>query len=253
MKVCVIGDIHGTSKFIDCYTNILHNDKDCEKIIVMGDHFDPYENISVEEMLEKYDIFTEICRKDKRIISLLGNHDLASYIIKGECTNRTEKNPKWHKEISKVLMRNLPNSYLTYVIEDFVFSHAGISKTWLEGTKKFNKNYPNKLSNNQKGWTVDELTELTSFYKGDYSGYGGDKHQGCTWIRIGALSDDAIDYFNQVVGHTRLEKITKFGMNNNNMKLWVVDNGGKNEYLTLDIEETDWTGVETGDLEDALG
>ena len=252
MKVCVIGDIHGTSKFIDCYTNILHNDKDCEKIIVMGDHFDPYENISVEEMLEKYEIFNEACRKDKRIISLLGNHDLASYVIKRDRTNRTERNTKWHKEISKVLTRNLPNSYLAYTIEDFVFSHAGISKTWIEGTKRFNKDYPKKLFNNQKGWTVDELTELTSFYDGDRSGYGEDKRQGCTWIRINALCNDAINDYNQVIGHTRLQKISKISMENNK-ELWIVDNGGKNKYLTLNIEETDWTGVEIGDLENALG
>lgn len=252
MKVCIIGDIHGTSKFIDCYTNILHNDKDCEKIIVMGDHFDPYDNISVEEMLEKYDIFSETCRKDKRIISLLGNHDLSSYILKRDCTNRTERNPKWYNEISKVLTRNLPNSYLTYTIEDYIFSHAGVSKTWLEGTKEFNKDYPKRLLDNQKGWTVEELAELTSFYKWDYSGYGDDEHQGCTWIRIDALSNDAISNYNQVIGHTRFDNITKLKMDNG-MNLWVVDNKGKSEYLTLDIEETDWSGIDIGDLEDAMG
>ena len=42
MKVAVIGDIHGTTKFIDCYNNIQKNDTDVDKIIVLGDWFDPY-------------------------------------------------------------------------------------------------------------------------------------------------------------------------------------------------------------------
>ena len=33
MKICVIGDIHGTTKWIDCYQQILEKDNDCDKII----------------------------------------------------------------------------------------------------------------------------------------------------------------------------------------------------------------------------
>ena len=60
MKVCAIGDIHGTNKFLDCYMDIKKNDDDCEKIIVLGDHFDPYDNISLDEMAEKYSEFIDI-------------------------------------------------------------------------------------------------------------------------------------------------------------------------------------------------
>ena len=33
MKYNVIGDIHGTTKWIDCYQQILEKDNDCDKII----------------------------------------------------------------------------------------------------------------------------------------------------------------------------------------------------------------------------
>ena len=31
MKICVIGDIHGTTKWIDCYQQIIEKDNDCDK------------------------------------------------------------------------------------------------------------------------------------------------------------------------------------------------------------------------------
>lgn len=69
MKVCCIGDIHGTDKFLTCYDNILKNDNDCDKIIIFGDHFDPYINVSIDEIIEKYNEFIQISKEDNRIIS----------------------------------------------------------------------------------------------------------------------------------------------------------------------------------------
>jgi predicted phosphodiesterase len=48
MKVAVIGDIHGTTKFLDCYMKIQQNDPKVDKIIVLGDWFDPYDNIDLD-------------------------------------------------------------------------------------------------------------------------------------------------------------------------------------------------------------
>lgn len=233
MKVCCIGDIHGTDKFLTCYNNILQNDNDCEKIIVFGDHFDPYKHIHMSEMIEKYNEFIDISKKDSRIISLLGNHDLAYYIIRMDTTNRTSK--FYASKISKYIWSNLKSSYLCYRINDYLFSHAGVSKNWLDLIDKYdNANYVNKIFNNYKGWTETELCDLVSFYPLDKSYYGDDVHQGCTWIRPTTLVECAVEGYNQVVAHTRVENITQLNMDNKK-DLWLIDTYGKPDYLTLNI------------------
>ena len=231
MKVCVIGDIHGTTKFLDCYNDILKNNNDCKYIIVLGDHFDPYEDISVDELIEKYNEFIDITKKDSRVISCLGNHDLATYVI-DDCTNRTERFHTLIDKISKTVTPNLKDSYLAFKIGNYLFSHAGVSQVWLDD---IGEDYSNKILNNQKGWTAEELNEIVRFYPFDDSYYGDNVHQGCTWIRPNALNHSAIDGFNQVIGHTQVYDICKVKLNNG-MDLWMTDNSRKSEYLTLEIE-----------------
>lgn len=239
MKVCVIGDIHGTTKFLDCYMNILKNDNDCEKIIVLGDHFDPYENISLDVNIELYNEFIDICKKDDRVISLLGNHDLATYIIYNDSTNRTYRTYNGQQRISEVIEPNLKDSYLCYKIGNYLFSHAGVSQVWLDDISEYKEcNYADRIMSNYKGWTSDELSDIVAFYPMDWSGYGDNQHQGCTWIRPQALDECAIEGYNQVVGHTQVEHILHTKMKNG-MTLWLTDNQRKSEYLVLNIEESE--------------
>ena len=58
---------------------------------MLGDWFDPYIDIDIDTMIERYNEFVKIWKSDDRIISVLGNHDLAGYIIQNDCTNRTVK------------------------------------------------------------------------------------------------------------------------------------------------------------------
>ena len=69
MKVATIGDIHGTTKFLECYKNIQETNSDVDKIIVLGDWFDPYQNIDLDTMIERYNEFVDIWKSDDRIIS----------------------------------------------------------------------------------------------------------------------------------------------------------------------------------------
>lgn len=234
MKVCCIGDIHGTDKFLKCYEDILKNDNDCEKIIVFGDHFDPYEDFTLDEMIEKYNKFIEISHQDDRIISLLGNHDLSYYIIQNDQTNRTA----WRgaNRITECIESNLENSYICYKIGDYLFSHAGVSAEWLERIDKFGtKKWSEDVLNNKKGWTPYELLQTVAWNDMDYSGYGNHPWQGCTWIRPYALIECAIDGYNQVVAHSRVDEIKKILMDNGK-DLWLIDTKGEPNYLTLEIE-----------------
>ena len=237
MKVAVIGDIHGTTKFLECYKNIQETDSDVEKIIVLGDWFDPYVDIDFDTMIDRYNEFVKIWKSDDRIISILGNHDLDGYILPNESTNRTLRFDKMRKRLREVIEPNLSESYLTYKIGDYMFSHAGVSQDWLNDIGKIQYcNYVDDIMNCKKGWTEDELTDICTFYPYDFSGCGNNKYQSCVWIRPQSLYSCAIEGYNQVVAHTRVEEITKVKLLNNK-DLWIVDDDQKPNYLILNIEE----------------
>ena len=156
MKVAVIGDVHGTTKFLECYKKIQENDSDVDKIIVLGDWFDPYIEVDLDTMIERYNEFVNIWKSDSRIISILGNHDIAGYIIYNDCTNRTIKFGTMAKRITAAIESNLSESYLTYKIGDYIFSHAGVSQEWLNDIQYSYHNYAEDIMNCKKGWTADE-------------------------------------------------------------------------------------------------
>ena len=235
MKVAVIGDIHGTTKFLDCYTKIQQNDPDVDKIIVLGDWFDPYFNIDLDIMIERYNEFVDIWKLDDRIISVLGNHDIAGYIIINDSTSRTRVG-KMGQRIADAIKPNLSESYLTYKVGDYIFSHAGVSQGWLDEIGQYSyANYVNDVMNCKKGWTAEELSDICTFYPYDFGGYGNNKYQSCVWIRPQALYSCAIEGYNQVVAHTRVEEILKVQLLNGK-DLWLVDDAQKPNYLILNIE-----------------
>lgn len=237
MKVAVIGDIHGTTKFLECYKNIQENDSDVDKIIVLGDWFDPYIDIDLDTMIERYNEFVKIWKSDNRIVSILGNHDIAGYINLNDCTNRTYKYGVPRQKIAEVIEQNLPESYLTYKIGDYIFSHAGVSQEWLNDIAQYTScNYVDDIMNCKKGWGNDELSDICTFYPYDWTGCGDNAHQSCVWIRPKTLYSCAVDGYHQVVAHTRVEEITKVSLKNGK-DLWIVDDDQKPNYLILNIEE----------------
>ena len=46
---------------------------------------------------------------------------------------------------------------------------------------------------------------------------------------------DAIDGYNQIIGHSQVSDISSITISKNNKTLWFVDNQRKSEYLTLNI------------------
>lgn len=87
-----------------------------------------------------------------------------------------------------------------------VYSHAGISKSWLQLNDLPYKNY----NINDLVYRINELfvtkPHKFNFYSGDISGYGQNIHQSPIWIRPESLYRDKIREM-QIVGHTTVEKI----------------------------------------------
>ena len=247
-KVAVIGDIHGTTKFIDGYIHILKHNNYVDKIIVMGDHFDPYDEIPFETMVERYEEFVNCMKHDDRIISLLGNHDLARYIIKTDQTSRTAKFHTTIRKISELIESNLDESRIMFTMGEYLFSHAGVSEYWMNSVAE-PQGY-NFETLNKKGWTREELCKILNYYKWDFSGWGNNPYQSPIWIRPEMLVKHPYGNYIQVVGHTLMcielyrkkfkvdaEDIDGFykTVMCNGKDLWFTDNDGNPEYLILTI------------------
>ena len=120
------------------------------------------------------------------------------------------------------------------IIGDYLFTHAGVTKTWVE-------TYNIDINNLEKEMNDLFMTNIYAYGFQDYPGhvrfsqslcdpYGNDVFQSPCWVRPGSLLLDKIDGYTQVVGHTPQKEINfKDGV-------WFVDClGRKDEFLTLKI------------------
>lgn len=184
-----IGDIHGK----DCWKQLL----DCEfdNCYFVGDYFDNYEGTSA---LEQINNFKEICaeaRKNTRIHLCLGNHDFQ--YLRGNKEQYSGFQFYARFDIRDALEENFDLLKIVYQQDDYLISHAGISKTFLR-----NCCIENPLDINQR---FVENRELLVF--DGYNCYGDDVTQSPIWIRPNSLLKDKIEGYKQIVGHTRMNSI----------------------------------------------
>jgi len=237
MKTLIIGDIHGRSNWKD----ILVAHPDAERVIFMGDYFDSFDISGAEQL---YNFNEIICFKeetDKEVIMLVGNHD-HHYMDIGETYSGYQAAMQW--DFNDTLKKNMNHLQVAYLLDDVLFTHAGVSPVWMDIT--FDK------------WSRDTLVEqLNELYQVrptlfNFSHLGWDPsgdsiEQGPMWIRPRSLmssnkGDDGLkNHFRQVVGHTQVNNIfdsfkaTEKAMGSRYYLVDAMDSGGyaiyKNEEL----------------------
>lgn len=192
MKLLVFGDIHG----LNVWKEIIKTEE-YDAVIFLGDYFDSFDIGAVEQIENFREImmFQELC--DKPVITLLGNHDL-HYLLPGEQYSGYQ--PLHSYDIREVIGEYVETLQMAFGHEDFLFTHAGVSKTWW-----FSEEYATAEEAAEE--INDEPIGSFRFYKKDISGYGNDKRQGPTWIRPEALLGDMLPGVTQIVGHTRTPEI----------------------------------------------
>ena len=173
-EILILGDIHGRSFWKEPCNNWTG------KIIFLGDYHDPYgkyiigEPDKVESLtnLKELVAFVENRRHTSNVICLLGNHDLVYFNGNGKC-----RFDYWQQKEVKELISSL-NPQLYYIYEDltlkephkYLFSHAGITKDWLD-------------YNNLELKDLDsiDITNLSALDNIPYSRGGYNKYGSCVW------------------------------------------------------------------------
>lgn len=262
-KILSIPDVHGSHQW-EIVKNLTAGSYDY--IVFHGDYFDSWEN----EWPDQGENFENICnfvREDREHRKLLlGNHDW-SYISGTRDGSRVSGHQSNHiLEIRNLLKQNLDIIDLAFECDDWVFSHAGFSSTWVNSIKKVlhkmldkwpyeenDEDEDNKnLIWNEEEYNVDflnqqwhkvthsveegnfwyEFDELLDWY-GFFSPSGDEKSQGPLWIRPESLLQDAY-YPKQVVGHTEMCIYDNICLRQNNNHVICVDSSTHEVFGMID-------------------
>ena len=196
MKICVISDIHGSSKWKD----ILSKEKlHVDKFIFLGDYFDSKGHIRTSE--EEFLNFQEIVaykNLHQNIDLLIGNHDIQ--YLGSSRTSSFQRST--HLLIHDYLQLMVEQEVLKVAVcyDSYLFSHAGISNEWLryKGYSSWEEaNLHIKYNPKSIAFVSSPLANPT----------GDDPFQSPVWIRPYSLLLAAVPGYHQVVGHTRLKKM----------------------------------------------
>ena len=262
MKILIVPDTHGSHNWEIVKTIPKEN---YDKIIFMGDYFDSWDNQwpdQGENFKNECDFVREDILNRKMVF---GNH-CWSY-ISGSRDGGAVSGHQISKigEIRALLNANYDILDIAEEYDGWIFSHAGFSKTWVDGYFKpllhqeLDK-WPEE-DENGKGVVWDEseysiqfindffhkhshwpgapdfsigLDELLDWH-GYFSGSGNERTQGPFWIRPESLLMDAY-YPNQVVGHTEYGVYGPLGLENKGNKVLVVDSPTHSNIFIFDTE-----------------
>ncbi len=196
MKTIILGDVHGTTHWKDIIKK-----EEPSRVIFIGDYFDGYDK-KVKEVENFKNIIAYKNSNVSEVIMLIGNHD-HHYFPEVGYTGTSRYNVKQSLTIEKLVNDNRSSLQIAYQLENMLFTHAGVSKTFMDSTfgegKWDTKN------------VADELNNLFRFnpHAFEFNGLdssGDDISQSPIWIRPRSLTADKIDML-QIVGHTMVKNI----------------------------------------------
>lgn len=219
MKILVIGDVHGR----DDWKKVVEQ-AEYDTCVFIGDYFDSFDLPASTQMRNFEDIVKFKKDSEKKVVLLMGNHDL-HYMLKDERYSGFQE--KYEFMIYTKLHDATDHIQMAYEYNGLLFTHAGITKTWC---------YNINLKHDAFGFveTINQLplTEFGFKQEGATSPHGDDIHQGPLWVRPASLAKDAVGGYTQIVGHTQVPKITHY---TDTIKLIDAPEGG--EYMVINVDE----------------
>lgn len=199
MKLVVIGDIHGHSSWKDVLEN---ENNEFDKVIFLGDYLDGF-NVSIKNMQKNfYEILDYKQEQSDKCILLLGNHDW-HYVSFGERYSGWKNDTfRWaNLKLKECLQEEVIK--IVHIEDDILFSHAGLTKSWLKHW--FESNNPEKVKCINYNDISPSALNFTFMGGGDV--YGDSVYSSPIWVRPASLLLDRVDKYKQVVGHTMMKSI----------------------------------------------
>ena len=202
MKLMAISDIHG-----ELFWEKAVEEEDPDILIYLGDYFDSF-YLSAEEQIKTFNKIITLKKKRKKrkktTILLTGNHDHHYYPGIGYSGTSGYQSGA-SIAIEDVIRKNKDSLQLAYQYGKYLFTHAGVSETFLKYTVEvYNENNIADFLN------MLFLTNPLIFRFFGRNSYGDDTCQTPLWIRPKSLMRDTAGSFLQekyiqVVGHTAID------------------------------------------------
>ena len=200
-------------------------------MIFLGDYLSTHDNITAQQQVDNFEEIIEYKRNHPDTVMLRGNHDLQHLgYYWAQCSG-------YFPEVDKLMMEwrqtFLDNTQWLYIIDNTVFSHAGISKVWLREEMDIDPdNLTDEILNSINDLEPSEKFGFTSRDRWDV--YGDSPYQPLTWIRPNTLIKVMIPGYNQVVGHTTMGRIfNAHEVEKIDNDLWLCDALINGWYLTI--------------------
>lgn len=218
MKVLVVGDTHGNLTPLKIAKN---NICKVDKVIFTGDYIDSFDNDWSTQRLVLEKIFEFKKQNQDKVELLIGNHDL-SYYSKQLCSGHQFE---YENEIYEFIKEHFLEFRPFVRIDNWLFSHAGISASWMEDCD---------FSSLQQAEEAFYQQEFFAYNHRTMDSYGRNSREGCLWIRPRSLTASPFCNYNQCVGHTELYP--------DQNKIFI----GENKYVFIDsIERDTWAIIDT--------
>jgi len=203
MKIIALGDIHGRTIWQKIVANETY-----DKVIFIGDYFDSKEGISAEQQIANFKKIVKLKKaQTDKVELLMGNHDFHYLQFTTRINSGYQK--EYANSISKLLHDAIDAGLISmaYQHKNILFTHAGVSKTWLSNWNiKNSKNIARSI--NQLFKIKPAAFEFA--IKPRQQKNGDNIYQSCIWIRPTSLFKDAIPNIKQVVGHTQQDRIEAY-------------------------------------------
>lgn len=228
MKITILSDTHGRS----FWKHIVQKENDSDVFIWLGDYFDSFDIPGVEQIYNFKQIIQFKETSEAEVIMLIGNHDV-SYLPGFDGWNTSGYQAGIAPSIQQLLEENKHHLQMAYQMGSFLFSHAGLSESWLEYNKWDGELDVCEFVNMM--WQYKPL----SFKFNGRDPYGDDVYQTPIWIRPKSLMKDCLNFkkkYIQVVGHTVQNCIDIKGKSTGGRYYFTDVLGTSQEYLIIE----DW-------------
>jgi len=238
MKTVILGDTHGRPHWKQIVAN-----ENPDRVIFIGDYFDAYDDYTAAEQMHNFKEIIEYKETSftnegtdnqhkTNVIILIGNHDY--HYMRGVTEMYSGYQHGARSAIEQLLEDNKHHMHMCYQLDNYLFSHAGISHDWL-----LIHGYSVEHSVVEY---VNDLWKYTPrvFRFAGYDPYGDSVISSPIWIRPKSLQranyDSLRDKYIQVVGHTQQRQIDREGKSTGGRYYYIDALGTSGEYMIKENE-----------------
>jgi len=230
-RTIAIGDIHGRGIW-----QLIVQKENPDRVIFMGDYWDSFDIPFLDQMYNFKQITQYARNSGKEVIMLTGNHDVH---YQGWAMNAHEYYSGYQAvnsyQIRTELEANQDLMHMAYKMDNFLFTHAGVTKTWLELMEIDNGENMVDVINGFAKYKPQVFAFGAVERSGYVDGYGNNVWQGPTWVRPRSLMADSKDLgYIQVVGHTGQNQIDIKGKATGGKYYFIDTLGTSGEYLIIE-------------------